>query len=1021
MQFRIISILFFCLAVISATAQQNLAKAFAHPGKQYGSAPLWVWHTKITRPIIDSMMKEFKQNAFGGVMVHPRPGLVTEYLSNEWYDLFSYTVQKGKQLGLDVWIYDENSYPSGFAGGLLPHQMPESYNQGQMLRLTKATGCPADTSGIFICLKEENGSFTDITPAINTEKGKTGNYYCFSKAYYQKQAGMVGPPDYPYVDLMVKGVTEKFIDISCKGYEKIVGAEFGKTVPGIFSDEPSIPAHGAGQIRWTPDLFTTFQQLWGYDLKTQLPSLFEETGDWKKVRHNFQRTLLHLFIERWSKPMYNYTQQHHLKWTGHYWEHGWPDPGEGPDNMAMYAWHQQPGIDMLFNQFNETSANAQFGNIRSVKELASVANQLNKSRTLSETYGGGGWELTFKDMKRLADWEYVLGVNFLNQHLSMMTLTGVRKYDYPQSFSYHAPWWPYYKTLNQYYARLSFALSQGQQLNNILIVEPTSSAWMYSLNGKPNKRMHEIGSLFQAFVTRLEKMQVEYDLGSENIIKDHGKAANGKFIVGSRHYTTVVIPPGMENIDAPTYKLLKAFVEQGGKLLQFEELQRVDGAVSNELEKFNQPLLELDPDVINQHFQSTGLTIKKEGGNLYHHRRQLSDGQLLFLSNASMETATNATVQIKGKDVLLLDLFTGEIFDYTEKGKDDFVNFHCNIPPAGSLLLFVANGKQSGYKKYLAPENTTTITTTPLKVIRPAYNTLMIDFCDVQLKDTLLKDCHTFTASRITFQKHGFTKDPWDHQMQFKDRIIARDTFSKGTGFTATYHFTIDAQINYQQFKAVVEQGNLWKKITINGTPVQPQKNQWWLDRSFAVLEIGQYLQAGENTLSISIDPMSVYAEIEPVYILGNFNITPATKGWTLTAPQPLQVGSWKQQGFPLYAQGITYVKECNLTDTKGGYAIQLGDWKGTVATVKVNGVQAGIIIAEPNMLEISRYLKKGNNRIEVTVIGSLKNLLGPHHNNPKPGLVGPGHWSNVKTHPSGSEYQLYDYGLMQDFQVVKY
>src|SRR5687768_2951367 len=164
---RITTVLIFCLAVISATAQQNLAKAFAHPDKQYGSAPLWVWHTKITRPIIDSMMKEFKQNAFGGVMVHPRPGLVTEYLSNEWYDLFSYTVQKGKQLGLDVWIYDENSYPSGFAGGLLPHQMPESYNQGQMLRLTKATGCPADTSGIFICLKEENGSFTDITPAIN--------------------------------------------------------------------------------------------------------------------------------------------------------------------------------------------------------------------------------------------------------------------------------------------------------------------------------------------------------------------------------------------------------------------------------------------------------------------------------------------------------------------------------------------------------------------------------------------------------------------------------------------------------------------------------------------------------------------------------------------------------------------------------------------------------------------------------------------------------------------------------------
>ena len=57
---------------------------------------------------------------------------------------------------------------------------------------------------------------------------------------------------------------------------------------------------------------------------------------------------------------------------------------------------------------------AQFGNVRAVKELRSVANQMGYTRTLSETYGGGGWDETFKDFKRLGDWEYVLGVNFMN-------------------------------------------------------------------------------------------------------------------------------------------------------------------------------------------------------------------------------------------------------------------------------------------------------------------------------------------------------------------------------------------------------------------------------------------------------------------------------------------------------------------------------------------------------------------------------------------------------------------------------
>ena len=1009
-----------------------LQKEFASPGKAYGSAPLWVWHTKVTKAIIDSMMNEFKQNAFGGVMVHPRPGLITEYLSQDWFDLYQYTIKKGRELGLDVWIYDENSYPSGFAGGNVPDQMPESYNQGQMLHLTKTDVLPADVNDIFIALKDDNGNFTDISSRLDQEKEKPEKYYLFKKAFYQKQVSTVGPPEFPYVDLMVKGVTEKFIDVTMKGYERIAGNEFGKTVPGLFSDEPSIPTQGAGNIRWTPDLFSSFKQKWGYDLQTQLPCLFEEVGDWKKVRHNYQQTLLQLFIDRWSKPMHAYTEEHNLKWTGHYWEHGWPNPGEGPDNMAMYAWHQQPGIDMLFNQFDEESPNAQFGNIRSVKELSSVANQLNKKRTLSETYGGGGWELTFKDMKRLGDWQYVLGVNFLNQHLSMMTLTGARKYDYPQSFSYHTPWWSYYKSLNQYFTRLSFAMSQGKQQNDILIIEPTSSAWMYSGPGKQHAGLSAIGNRFQQFITTLEKAQVEYDLGSENIIKDHGKVEDKKFVVGERSYRTVVIPPGMENIDMPTYTLLKAYADAGGKVIQFEKLQTLDGATKNELQYFNHPkdnlllYTKLDKSIIERQFSSNDFRISANGsdsigGDLYHHRRLLSDGQILFLSNASMVSSANGTIDIKGKDALLMDLATGELLDYPEQEQFDKIAVSFTIPPAGSLLFFVSGKKQQGLKKYGIAENKSLVKGTDIKVIRPAENTLMVDFCDVQLGDTLLRDAHVGMASKAVFMYYGFNRNPWNHQVQFKDHIIARDTFPEGSGFTATYHFIIDNTTDYKKFRAVIEQGNLWKKIAVNGKTIKPEAGKWWLDRSFAVLQVGAYLKAGDNTISVTANPMSVYAEIEPIYILGDFNLQTTDKGWQIEPPKPLHPGSWKEQGLPLYGMGIRYAREFNVEKIVNQFELQLEEWKGTVAAVKVNGRPAGIIFSEPNTLNITQYLKKGTNRVEVEVIGSLKNLLGPHHNAPKPGLVGPGHWSNIKAYPPGKAYDTYDYGLMNDFQLLQY
>ncbi|MGN6298137.1 MAG: glycosyl hydrolase [Ginsengibacter sp.] len=1014
---------------VEAVNFTSLKEGFLSPGKEYGSAPLWVWHTRVTKEIIDSMMAEFKQNEFGGVMIHPRPGLITEYLSPEWFSLYQYTVKKGKELGLDVWIYDENSYPSGFAGGNVPDQMPESYNQGQMLHLIEADALPADPKDIFIALKEDNGNFTDITSGLMQEKNKTGNFYLFQKAFYQKQVSTVGPPEFSYVDLMVKGVTEKFIQITLKGYEKIVGNEFGETIPGVFSDEPSIPTQGAGNIRWTTDLFSSFKKKWGYDLQTHLPSLFEEVGDWKKIRHNYQQTLLQLFIDRWSKPMHAYAEKNNLKWTGHYWEHGWPNPGEGPDNMAMYAWHQQPGIDMLFNQFDESSPNAQFGNIRSVKELASVANQLNKKRALSETYGGGGWELTFKDMKRLADWEYVLGVNFLNQHLSMMTLTGARKYDYPQSFSYHTPWWPYYKSLNEYFKRLSFAMSQGKQMNDILIIEPTSSAWMYSGPGKQNEGLTSIGNRFQQFITTLEKSQVEYDLGSENIIKDHGSVKGRNFVVGERSYHTLVVPPGMENIDEATYELLKTYAEAGGKVLLFEKLQRIDGSLKDELQYFDNSkknilqFVNLDQFIIEQQFRSDDFQILANGtdsigGDLYHHRRWINDGQILFLSNAGMVSPSKGHVTIKGKDALLMNLATGAIEDYPEQVRGDKIVVNFNIPPAGSLMLFVANKKQQGVQMYPSLKNKSIIKGYDTKVVRPVENTLMIDFCDVQLNDTLLKDTHVGVASRAVFVHNGFNRNPWNHQVQFKDHIIARDTFSKGSGYTAMYHFVIDGHTNYKQFRAVVEQGNLWNQITINGKPVKPVAGKWWLDRSFAILQIGEYLNPGENTLSLTIDPMSVYAEIEPVYILGDFNLASADKGWKIVSPQPLQLGSWKDQGLPLYGSGIRYIKKFDLKNPDHQFEIHLDQWRGTVAAIKVNGVPAGIIYSEPNTLNISRHVKKGINEIEVEVIGSLKNLLGPHHNSPQPGMVGPGHWSNIKSYPPGKDYDTYDYGLMTDFEL---
>lgn len=997
---------------------------FANPPAEYRTAPFMVWNGKVTKPEIDRMLNEFKEAGCGGAFVHPRPGMITEYMSDEWYDLFKYTVQRGKELGMNIWIYDENSYPSGFAGGHVPAQMPESYNQGQGLKLEKYDLLPVKTEDYFLCLKKEkDNTFQDITASIAKYKKRKGEYYLYKKTYYGKTDWYGG---FSYVDLLYPGVTQKFIDLTMQGYEKTVKDDFNKTIQGIFSDEPHIGSPDG--LRWTPDLFEVFRQRWGYDLKEHLPSLNEEIGDWKKVRHNYIETLLQLFIDRWSKPYHDYCTANNLKWTGHYWEHSWPDMYNGGDNMAMYAWHQVPAIDMLFNQFNETSPQAQFGNVRSVKELRSVANQMGYERTLSETYGGGGWEVTFKDLKRLGDWEYVLGVNFMNQHLAHITLTGARKYDYPPVFTYHSPWWPHYKILNDYYGRLSLVLSKGRQRNDILVIEPTSTLWSYYSYTGSNKKLMELGTTFQSFVTALEKNQVEYDLGSENIFKNRAQVKGDAFVVGRAHYHTVVLPPGMENLNQSTFTLLKEFVKQGGRILSFAEPLMIDGEENAELKSFMTRnstniirLDTLDGATLTRFFRNPSFSIASEGGDLYHQRRKYRDGELLFFVNSSMTEPVTATLSAQGKSLLLLDALTGKIYTYPSTSKDGKLTATFCLEPAGSLLLFTLPKNNKKYKPYPQFSATQLLQSTgKTTVSRVRENVLTIDFCDVAAGGHTYKEKHFSDAADIAFRQYGFVNgNPWNTSVQYKKNILDRDTFKTGN-ITATYYFNIADTFDYSGMKLVTERPALWK-VKINGKPVTANSGEWWLDKSFGVYNIGKYVTAGQNIVETSVEPMSIYAEIEPVYILGDFTVAPEDKGWSIHSPATqFTLGSWKQQGQPFYSWEMIYGKEYDFKDNTLPCKVKLNQWVGTVAEVKVNGKSAGIIAFDPYELYITPYLQKGTNRIEVWVTGSHKNLLGPHHKNPAPGLASPWHWKGVREYISGRDYQMIDYGLMQDFDVYQ-
>ena len=220
--------------------------------------------------------------------------------------------------------------------------------------------------------------------------------------------------------------------------------------------------------------------------------------------------------------------------------------------------------------------------------------------------------------------------------------------------------------------------------------------------------------------------------------------------------------------------------------------------------------------------------------------------------------------------------------------------------------------------------------------------------------------------------------------------------------------------------QAVVERPYLYK-VTLNGQEIKPEAGKWFLDRDLGVFSIGKVVKKGANELAIELSPMKIHAEIEPAYILGNFTIEPANKGFTINPPvKAFALISWKLQGWPFYPGAVSYTKIFDIPNPSGDYRVSLRNWTGTVAAVTVNGEQAGTIGFEPYRIDVSKFIKPGANTVEVKVVGSNKNLLGPFHNNPKPGLVSPWHFRFIKTYPAGDDYQQLDYGLMDDFRLEK-
>lgn len=1014
---------------------QNIIREFKNPPALYRPAPLWVWNDEMTEEAIAFQLKELAEHGFGGAFVHPRPGLVTEYLSERWFALWEYALNCAKKLGIKLYIYDENSYPSGFAGGHVSGIVPEgiaAYARIRIAETPEGVRQSGDCVGVYAATDNGNGLKDAVSLAGIPESEWKDYGNRFIAVHTEKQGATGWMAGFAYVDLMRPEVHDAFMETTHEQYFKRFGEDFRDAVPAIFTDEPSVGTVGRDALPFSFWFAHEFQKKNGYDLKKNLPLLFTDAeGDCfdhpaEKVRFDYYNTIHELWVKNGIEATGKWCADHHINWTGHYLEHQWPltQYNTSPSIQSYYEFHQWPAIDMLLSNYLKDRPTHAL--THTIRELRSASNQFGKERALCELYGAGGWDSSFEDYKRMGDWVLVNGVNFIDQHLTYSTIMGARKHDHPQSFDWRQPWWNEYAGMNDYIGRAQWMLTRGRMEQRILVLNPSTTAFLVSGldasgdmfgNGNPDCIRNPDMTSFLTLCQTLTDNQWDYDLGDEYTLARHGRAENGALNVVKQHYAVVLVSGDMKNMLSSTAALLKSAAEAGVTILAAGKPgNRVDGMVNEaayaELGKLWKCVTVDEIDACLGKLLPRRITADRAfPAGFDHMRRKLDNGdEVWFFVNHAMEHF-EATLTLTGGGVKALDLFTGEIAAVLHTAENGTVRIPVSLVRNQSLMLYVtAEAAEVGKTKKK-----------PAKAMKPelvgirqeSENTFPISYCDYTSGWGAEKDVYVkFLCDRI-FRERGFASNPWDNKVQFRRNIMERDgDYDEQSGFTAAYRFTLDEGFTPEKLTLAAEHPE-YCRLRVNGIDIPWNPGETWLDRNIGVADITAAVKPGENTAEIILDVFRVLFEIETIYLKGDFAVENRRGKWVLTGAKPLGYGSWKEQGRPFYSGAVTYEYKLTLDRAPEYAEIDVNPWGGTALSLTVNGEYAGLIHTDGRRAkEIAGLLKAGENKLVLRVAGNFKNLMGPHFERAR-GSAWPGMWRANPAHtPDAGTYDLLDFGL---------
>ena len=605
-------------------------KIFENPPANYRDVPFWAWNTAVTEEDIDFCLSVLKEMGMGGGFIHSRTGLDIPYLGKRFMDLVAYAHKKAGKLGLKTWLYDEDRWPSGFAGGYVTSnqayrarylvwtlkeykegEIPEESEKGSTAKAVRSSR--RRLLGVYrveaengylkgyerLGMEDGGGEKTGEDLGEATEDGlEKGRQSLVWRAYLEVCGDNPWFNNQSYVDTLNPEAVKAFIESTYEPYRQLAGGEFGKEIPGIFTDEPQFtPMEQAGStesreeviLPFTDRLPRIFRETYGFDLLDRLPELFYDREEaYSRARYCYHELVSRLFSESYCRQIGQWCQENHIALTGHLMKEPLlaSQTAFVGETMRAYAGFQIPGMDLLCDRREFTTA----------KQVQSVVRQYGREAMISELYGVTNWSFDFRGHKLQGDWQAALGVTVRAPHLAWTSMEGEAKRDYPASIFYQSPWYREYKLIEDYFARIAVLMSRGEGMAKIGVIHPVETCWLlWGTREKTKGMLKELDEKFVGLTDWLLGNCLDFDFISEGLLPELYKGSRKKKCrIGKMCYEAILVP-FMETVKGTTVEMLKEYEKEGGKVIFLEKIPGcVDGIQSDKAKE-----LKTDSNVIS--------------------------------------------------------------------------------------------------------------------------------------------------------------------------------------------------------------------------------------------------------------------------------------------------------------------------------------------------------------------------------------------------------------------------------------